>query len=195
MKREVIFVSLVAVAAVVFASMDRATLPDAQIKARTEQSREVAKELGQALSAEMMQAMQDDGPVGAIEVCSLQAPELAGALSRESGWEIHRTSLKARNLTPDEWEAGVLAEFDRRAAAGEDPKGLEFAEVVHGEDGKAQFRYMKAIPTSAKCLMCHGETIAKPLEQKIASLYPNDQARGFKVGDIRGAFSVTQPIH
>jgi len=30
--------------------------------------------------------------------------------------------------------------------------------------------------------------------EKIRQLYPNDQATGFDVGDIRGAFSIIQPL-
>jgi len=31
------------------------------------------------------------------------------------------------------------------------------------------------------------------IEAKLGALYPDDKARGFKVGDIRGAFSIVQP--
>ena len=47
-------------------------------------------------------------------------------------------SLKTRNPllgTPDAWEQAVLAEFDRRAAAGEKPETLEYSETVTEPQG------------------------------------------------------------
>ena len=49
---------------------------------------------------------------------------------------------------------------------------------------------MKAIPTQALCLNCHGELMSTPVKAKIKQLYPGDKATGFKVGDIRGAFTL-----
>lgn len=53
---------------------------------------------------------------------------------------------------------------------------------------------MKAIPTAALCVKCHGETIDPEVEAKLKALYPNDQARGFKEGDLRGAFTLSTPV-
>jgi hypothetical protein len=72
---------------------------------------------------------------------------------------------------------------------------LEHHEVVE-QDGKKVFRWMKAIPTAKVCLNCHGgDTVAAPVEAKLKELYPTDQARGYSVGDIRGAFTITQPMN
>jgi hypothetical protein len=56
-------------------------------------------------------------------------------------------------------------------------------------NGNKVFRYMKAIPTDDVCLMCHGEQIQENLSAELQRLYPNDQATGYKKGDIRGAFT------
>jgi hypothetical protein len=53
---------------------------------------------------------------------------------------------------------------------------------------------MKAIPTAEVCLVCHGENIAPNIQAKLAELYPNDKAIGFNVGELRGAFSVTETL-
>ena len=53
---------------------------------------------------------------------------------------------------------------------------------------------MKAIPTAQLCLACHGENIDSITRTRLEKLYPDDQAAGYKVGDIRGAFSITQPL-
>ena len=53
---------------------------------------------------------------------------------------------------------------------------------------------MKAIPTGELCLVCHGTQIAPQVLEKLDALYPRDEARGFSAGDIRGAFTITQPM-
>jgi len=83
--------------------------------------------------------------------------------------------------------------FEKRKAAGEEIKTLEFAEIVT-TDGQKQFRYMKAIPTGEVCLQCHGSNIDPSVEATLKTFYPHDQATGFKQGDIRGAFTITQPM-
>ena len=68
---------------------------------------------------------------------------------------------------------------------------MEFYEVVKTGNGEV-FRYMKAIPAGKLCMTCHGSNIAPELVKKIDELYPNDQARGYSPGDIRGAFTIQQ---
>lgn len=58
------------------------------------------------------------------------------------------------------------------------------------EQGGAAFRYMRAIPTGGVCLACHGSDIAPEVKAAIAAAYPQDQATGFKMGQLRGAFSI-----
>jgi len=66
------------------------------------------------------------------------------------------------------------------------------------KDGKKAFRFIKAteIPPLSKtpCLKCHGENIDPQVAAKLDKLYPNDMARGYKPGIIRGAFTITQPM-
>ena len=71
---------------------------------------------------------------------------------------------------------------------------LEFFAVIDDDQGRKTFRYMKAISTAALCLNCHGETLSPEVAVKIKELYPNDQAHGFKDGDLRGAFTVAKPL-
>ena len=51
---------------------------------------------------------------------------------------------------------------------------------------------MKAIPTGEVCLKCHGSNVAPDVKAAIGELYPEDQATGFKAGELRGAFSVSK---
>ena len=142
-----------------------------------------------------MSAMADGGPTTAIEVCNVAAPEIAQIASIARDWSVGRTSLKLRNPdnAPDAWEVAVLHDFEARNAAGEDPGTLDHAEIVVSDDQRT-FRYMKAIGTQPLCTLCHGTSIAPEVIARLDALYPDDQARGFAVGDIRGAFSIIQPV-
>ncbi len=161
-------------------------------------SRATSAQLVQQLGAELKQELARGGPAGAIGVCRESAPAIAGRLSRESGARVARVSLKTRNPllgTPDAWEQAVLAEFDRRAAAGEKPESMESFETVTEPQGR-YFRYMKAIPVQPLCLACHGtaETITPEVAQRLDTDYPHDRARGYALGQIRGAVTIKRPL-
>jgi hypothetical protein len=164
---------------------------------RAASSRAVVKDFAGNLQGELQAAMKDGGPVKAIEVCSNKAQAIAADISKTKGWRVGRTSLKVRNdkNAPDAWEVQVLLNFEKRKAAGEDPAKLEFSEMVMG-GGKHEFRYMKAIVIAegAPCLACHGAKIAPEVAAKLKTLYPDDKATGYQTGDVRGAFTISQPM-
>jgi len=157
-------------------------------------SREAVQKFSATLKEALQEAVKSGGPVNGIAVCHNQAGQIATDLSQQLGMTVGRTSLKVRNSTnaADDWELAVLKQFDARKAQGEPADKLEFFEVTdHG--GQKTFRYMKAIPTGALCLNCHGENLKPEVDAKLKELYPNDQARGFKEGDLRGAFTLAKP--
>lgn len=165
------------------------------VQGRLEASRGAAKELFETLRNEMQTAVQTGGPVAAIEVCHDKAQALTRQLSEAKGWRVARTSHKLRNdkNAPDAWEAKVLEEFQKRKAAGESLETMEYHEVVDA-GGKKTFRYMKAIPMGGVCSNCHGPVLKPEVVKKLDAYYPNDRARGFQVGDLRGAFTIEQPM-
>jgi len=161
-----------------------------------EPARALTKEFADTLKGELEAAMKSGGPIAAIGVCQERAPAIAAAISGRSGWEVGRVSLKPRNTKggqPDAWERQVLTRFDERKAAGEPVETMAFAAVVE-DNGTRQFRFMKAIPTGEVCLACHGGNLAPAVAATLDQAYPEDHARGYAVGDIRGAFSLTKPI-
>jgi len=163
---------------------------------RAQQSRIVIKAFMGELKHELKSALKAGGAIAGIEVCNKLAPSIADAQSQKTGWRVARTSLRSRNPdnAPDDWEVKVLKDFEARKAAGEDVKKMEYYALTSLK-GKSVFRYMKAIPTAEKpCLACHGETINAGIAAKLDELYPNDQARDYRAGDIRGAFSIVQPL-
>lgn len=169
-------------------------------KAYAAESKAVIKEFFEQLKGELGKSMKADGPVATIEFCNKTAPGIAKEFSDKHGMKVARTSLKTRNPAnaPDAWEEKVLHKFEERQAAGEAADDMAFFEIVEA-NGKKNFRFMKAIgmPPLDKmpCLKCHGENIDPKITAKLDEIYPHDQARGYTVGQIRGAFTITKPLN
>ncbi|MBK1644627.1 glutamate synthase [Thiocapsa imhoffii] len=168
---------------------------EAPANPHAEEAKVIVQEFATTLQGELQGAMQAGGPTNAIAVCQERAPAIAAELSERTGWQVARTSLKPRNPNhvPDAWEEQVLVEFDARRAAGEDVQPMAFAEVVETPDGET-FRFMKAIPTAEVCILCHGSDLTPELVEAIDERYPEDMARGYSLGDVRGAFSLSKPL-
>ena len=147
------------------------------------ESRIATQELASKLQQELKSSLQAGGPIEALTVCNIEAEKIASVVSKNTGAEVGRTSLKIRNPSniSDAWEEEVLLYFEQQKQAGADVKNLELYEVSKNTTGK-WFRYMKAIPTSGVCLVCHGENIAPSIQEKLQTLYPNDQAVGYEAG-------------
>lgn len=162
-------------------------IPNAELQ----QARALVQSFGGELKQVLSTAMQVDGPLKALEVCNVQAGPIADKNSSLSTWNIARTSLKVRNEsnTADEWEVSVLQQFEKRKTAGEELKSMEYSEIISSAD-KTVYRYMKPIPTAGLCITCHGAALTDEISEKVKLLYPNDQATGFNLGDIRGAFTL-----
>lgn len=174
------------------AAADPAASPAANPAA--EEAKALIKEFAGTLRGELEAAIKAGGPVSAVAVCKERAPSIAADLAKGSGWEVKRASLKPRNQaldTPDAWERQVLTRFEERKTAGEAADTLAFGAVVDDAETK-RFRFMKAIPTGEVCLVCHGKRIDPAVTKALDAAYPQDQARGYDVGDIRGAFSVSK---
>ena len=173
-----------------YAAQPAATAPVSDVQA----AQQAIAAFAASLQGELKQAIAAGGPVRAVEVCHTQAQKLAAEASAQHGLQISRVSTRNRNPNnaPNEWQATVLASFEARKAAGEPVAQLSYSETVTTAAG-SQVRFMKAIPTAELCVVCHGAVIAPELEARLKQLYPADKARGFNVGDIRGAFVVTRP--
>jgi hypothetical protein len=153
---------------------------------------EIVKKFGGSLKPELKQAIQSGGPAHAISVCAEKAPAIARSLSDETGWMVKRVSLKARNsqtAIPDAWEKKVLEQFDQRQVNGEPVSQMAYSEVVDG-----RFRFMKAQGVEAVCLNCHAAEIKPEVEAALKENYPDDKARGYTLGQVRGAFSLARDL-
>lgn len=164
-----------------------------EVDAQTLQAQAAITSFATALKAELTAAMQQGGPVNAIQICNTSAPAITQKVSVANGVTLSRVSLRNRNPDnqPLDWQSPVLLSFEQRRAAGADLNSLDWSETIT-LDGKQEYRYMKAIPTGGLCLQCHGTVIAPQVAEAIADLYPDDRATGYSEGQIRGAFVVTQ---
>ena len=142
-------------------------------------------ELLAPLKADLKQALMGgmkEGPVSAITACKDKAPAITNALSVD-GIEIGRTSHRLRNpanVAPD-WADDILQAYlqessDRTPA------------IVHLPDDR--LGYVEPIMLQAMCLACHGEILSPEVATRIEAAYPDDQATGFEVGDLRGVYWV-----
>jgi hypothetical protein len=153
-------------------------VPDARARALA------AKDaLFEQLSARLMSAMSNGGPVAAIEVCSKEAARIAAEVSEETGVKIGRTSFKLRNPAnvPPAWATSLV---EQRAA---EP---QFVDLSDGGLGA-----LLPIRLKPQCMVCHGpeDKIAADVLTALSERYPEDAATGFEVDDLRGWFWVEVP--
>lgn len=164
--------------------------------ANVAEAKSIVMEFFNTLMGELQTAIKDGGQSGAVIVCNARAPLIAAELSQQTGWDVGRTSLKLRNPSqnaPDDWEKAVLLEFEQRKSDGEDVKTMAYAETIEA-DGEKTFRFMKAIPIANECIGCHGTDIEPEVASAIAIAYPDDQATGYALGDVRGAFTLSKSL-
>jgi hypothetical protein len=164
---------------------------DEEVDHNLSEARKLAREFNARLRGKLELAMAEGGPLEAIEVCSTHAPGIAERL-QEQHITVKRTSLGLRNPAnePDPWEQRILVFFDEEKEAGADVTDLEHFALFRHEDGEV-FRYARAIPTGPVCLVCHGDNIAPDVAQALAERYPDDAAKGYQVGQVRGMVSIT----
>jgi hypothetical protein len=150
----------------------------------------VAQELMKTLEGRLMEAMGEGGPVAAIAVCREQALTLTETVRKEADIAyLKRVGVRIRNpenaAGPSEQRA--LEHFLQNGSGkGEYP--ADWVDTVKLPDGSKQLRYYKSIPMQARCLPCHGpeDKIPDAIREAIDARYPDDQARGFETGDLRG---------
>ena len=146
--------------------------------------------LAKQLKTELQTAIQQGGLKKGIEICQKKAGEIAQNLSTD-GWHIGRTALRVRNPDnqADDWEKQAMRTFIERSLQDEQLMGM----YTSSNDGN-QFRYAQAIPTGGICLSCHGENIPPELHAPLTEHYPDDKATGFRLGQLRGAFTLSKSL-
>ena len=140
------------------------------------------------LGKNLMNAINENGAVGALKFCNEKAYPLTDSMARMLKASIKRVSDKPRNknnLANDNETAHIQA-FKESLAKGEKPKPY-----VMEINGKMVGHY--AIITNKMCLQCHGtvnKDILPETFSKIKSLYPGDMATGYAENQVRGIWIV-----
>lgn len=132
------------------------------------------RELKGALTA----AIAEGGPKHALVVCQREAPRLAAAAAT-SGLTIGRATLRPRD--PDNLAVGwKLDAYNALAKAKDRSTATYTAELPSGA-----FAYAEPLVIDGVCLSCHG-SVASDVAAELRTLYPDDRATGYALGDFRG---------
>ncbi|GMM72003.1 DUF3365 domain-containing protein [Alteromonas gracilis] len=177
-----------------FANAQTNELAESEVQTKVKQAKVHAKALGRALKSRLKQAIQSGGLEAGVEECKLAAEPIAEGLS-QNGWEVGRTALKVRNPNnaPDEWEREQLALFAsllKKTELESKPPSTPIDTYKYDSDS-GEFRYMMAIQQGQVCMACHGGQVAPSVKETILKHYPQDEATGFELGELRGAFTLT----
>ena len=121
------------------------------------------------------------GPEVAVTACNVLAPALTRNLTTGTV-ELGRASHKPRN------PGNSLQSWMEAVSAGYQSGSLGGAQVGALEDGSTG--YLELIYMQENCMLCHGGDIPADVGARLDALYPDDQARNFRVGDYRGLFWV-----
>lgn len=135
----------------------------------------------------LLRTISESGPEEAVKFCNLNALNLTSSFA-STDVTISRVTDRPRN--PENilslLDDGQYAEYKKLKQQGDSLK----ASIVHEEK---QVHYYKPILIQAMCLTCHGSTgqeLSPRLAAVIDSLYPTDNAKGYKEGELRGMWHV-----
>ncbi len=146
----------------------------------------IASGVQKILLSNVMQAMKTGGSVYAVTFCNEQAMPLTDSLAKEYNCLIKRVSDKYRNPANKPMETDLKIWKKMNSSAPVSP-------FVVSENG--HIVYYKPIKIAMPaCLKCHG-TAGVDIDSKtleiIRQKYPDDQATGYKEGDLRGMWKIT----
>lgn len=140
------------------------------------------------LSGHLMNAIEQEGVIGAIGYCNINAYPIIDSVAHEHNVTIKRVSNLNRNPdnSPDEIESSLIAKF-----TAEDMSMTSGDTLLTLGDGSKL--YARPILLQAPCLKCHGivgTDIAADHYEVIKMAYPNDKAVGYSPGDFRGMWVI-----
>lgn len=175
-------------------SREAIKISEAEIMNKAQQlGNQIAVATKQTLGKNLQDAIQDGGIENAIGFCNLNAMPLVDSLNRKFGARIRRVSSRVRN--PEDRPVGVEQEIlEAYEYQWQDSVALEENIQVVNEN---EYLFTKPILVdNALCLYCHGKPsngLTAETEQFIKSKYPDDEATGYEIGDLRGMWSITIP--
>jgi hypothetical protein len=139
--------------------------------------------MGKQLMKKLNETLATQGPADSIGVCQLEAPDIALGVSITESLAIGRTSFKLRNPAnaPPPWAKTYVEQRVDQPA------------YMANVDGR--FAALLPIRMQAICLNCHGERdrMDGAVVAALSEQYPQDEATGFALDDLRGWFWVEVP--
>lgn len=154
----------------------------------------ISSEAQKQLISQLQNAISEKGIPGAIEFCNVNAQPILNEVAKNTTVIIKRASNRYRNPAdqPNSDESAILDAYEYNYE-----NGIKSDPNIQKIEGGEVFLYTKpiAIP-SGLCLSCHGEPgkeINAETLKKLDELYPDDLAKGHKVGDLRGMWAIRIP--
>ena len=155
----------------------------------------IATETFGVLSTNLQSALASGGVSNALPFCSLAASPLTASVSERHGVKVRRVTHKPRNpaARASATETAVLDGFRAALTPGGPPPAPLATNLVAGQ---ATF-FAPIVISNPLCLQCHGEPGKDLSEENLVLIrqhYPQDEATGFKLGDLRGAWRIDLPL-
>lgn len=192
-------------APLLFIGCAKSTEPVAVVAPLSAETRTVATQRGRAIVAEtfsllssnLQSAIQQGGVSNALPFCSLAASPLTAGMAGKHGVTIRRVTHKARNPADkaDAIELAILNQF-KAALPNITATNPPLPVVTNLVANTATF-FAPIVLNNELCLKCHGEPgkdISADNVAVIQRLYPQDEATGFRLGDLRGAWRIDFPL-
>lgn len=157
-----------------------------------ERAQAAAQALGGTLKQALVERMQAEGPLGAVDFCHQQAQPLTRQVAQAHSARLGRVGVRNRNPlnAVTGWQHDALEQI---AARYPDASGAPVVEIGVSADG-GSLRYARSLSTEGPCLVCHGPQVEPELLAAIRAKYPQDAASGFAEGELRGVLWVEVPI-
>ncbi len=159
-------------------------------EAATKVGEQIAIASQKTLATNLKTAISQQGVEYAIKFCKLQAMPLTDSLSKKFAAQIRRTSLKIRNPAnrPNDLESQILDAYQYNVE-----NGLDLEANLQRIDQDYLLYTRPIVLDSPMCLSCHGgpgEQVTDEQIKLLVSLYPDDEAVGYQLGELRGMWSI-----
>jgi len=169
---------------------DKKQYNEEEMEVYSKKGQEIVLETFGVLRTHLMSSIQTGGIGYAVGYCNEEAQKLMDSMSQVKGVKIRRTTLNVRNPNdvPDAFEREALLVIKESLTLGQ-----SLHPILKKLDEKTIAYFHPILIDNPVCLNCHGVVgvnVDSTLFKTIKELYPNDNATGYKMGDLRGMWSV-----
>lgn len=165
-------------------------IPLAVETAVREKGQAIAAQAFGVLSSRLGKAIADAGLTNAIQFCSVHGITLTAAVGVTNDVALRRVTHRPRNPLnrADTNELELIRYFESELKKGTTPKPT----IATNRTGFYTY-YAPIVLSLPLCLNCHGQPgqdIQPEVLAQLKATYPADEATGFKLGLLRGLWSV-----